>query len=210
MQQKIKRLPPMQVRRSRRWPSVENVLLACMLAAALLVPYMTVLVPLREAMLSVKTEMCGGDIDFVVTGTSGQMYTSLSASAGAPPSSDVRNAELAVNEILSGEAKRNGITKYSIWEGGSIGLLLARRQQLYPDSRKSSTFAVRMTGTITSLQFCRVWVCGLACQKQRPAKSWPISAVKKPLSGCSRWKHFGFATLAPDIAGALGHCHLHC
>eukprot|EP00913_Durusdinium_trenchii_P024855 g23329.t1 len=69
MQQKIKRLPPMQVRTSRRWKSVENVLLACMLAAALLVPYMTVLVPLREAMLSVKTEMCGGDIDFVVTGT---------------------------------------------------------------------------------------------------------------------------------------------
>eukprot|EP00913_Durusdinium_trenchii_P015822 g14869.t2 len=69
LQQKIKRLPPMQVRRSRRWPSVENVLLACMLAAALLVPYMIVLAPLRATMLSVKREMCGGLVDFVITGT---------------------------------------------------------------------------------------------------------------------------------------------
>ncbi|CAK9100246.1 Protein NLRC3 [Durusdinium trenchii] len=136
MQQKIKRLPPMQVRRSRRWPSVENVILACMLAAALLVPWMTVLVPLRETMLSVKREMCGGDIDFVIAGTSGQMYTALSVSTGAPPSADVIHAETAVHEILSGEARRNGRVEYSIWEGGSFGLLAARRNQVYPDFKK--------------------------------------------------------------------------
>ncbi|CAK9069507.1 unnamed protein product [Durusdinium trenchii] len=123
LQQKIKRLPPMQVRRSRRWPSVENVLLACMLAAALLVPYMIVLAPLRATMLSVKREMCGGLVDFVITGTSGQMYTALSASAGAVTSAEVRNAELAVHEILSGEATKNGRPKYSIWEGGVIRII---------------------------------------------------------------------------------------
>lgn len=66
IQQKVKKLPPVRIKKSRRWPRLENLMLASLLTAALLWPYLLVLAPLRETMLTVKMEMCGGKLDFAM------------------------------------------------------------------------------------------------------------------------------------------------
>ena len=75
LQQKIKRLPPVRIKKSRRWPNVENILLGSMLLAALFVPYLFILVPLRDTMILVKKEMCGGNLDFAMASQSGMLMT---------------------------------------------------------------------------------------------------------------------------------------
>ena len=47
-QQQIQRLPPVMMRKSRRWPRMENLVLACILLAGLLLPDVLLLSPLRD------------------------------------------------------------------------------------------------------------------------------------------------------------------
>ena len=66
LQQKIQRLPPCMLKKSSRWPQVENLLLASILMAALGLPYFLLLSPLKDDMLAVKTALCGGELTFAV------------------------------------------------------------------------------------------------------------------------------------------------
>ena len=66
LQQQIQRLPPVMMRKSNRWPRVENLVLAGILMAGLILPYFLLLSPLTDDMLAVKTQMCGGSLEFAV------------------------------------------------------------------------------------------------------------------------------------------------
>ncbi|CAE7697022.1 VPS11 [Symbiodinium sp. CCMP2592] len=67
LQQQIQELPPVQVRRARRCHRAENLVLASLLAASLLLPYALLLRPLSQQMLLAKRELCFGDLDFVTS-----------------------------------------------------------------------------------------------------------------------------------------------
>ncbi|CAE7763722.1 NLRC3 [Symbiodinium sp. CCMP2456] len=66
LQQKIQTLQPVKIKKSRRCPSLENVVLFSALSAALLLPYLLILAPLKETMLQVKYELCGGEQRFAM------------------------------------------------------------------------------------------------------------------------------------------------
>ena len=65
-QQQIQRLPPVMMRKSSRWPRVENLVLACILLTGLLLPYFLLLLPLTDDMLAVKKQLCGGTLTFAL------------------------------------------------------------------------------------------------------------------------------------------------
>ncbi|CAE7791016.1 NLRC3 [Symbiodinium sp. CCMP2592] len=66
LQQKIQILQPVKIKKSRRSPRLENVVLFSVLSAALVLPYLLILAPLRETMLQVKYELCGGQQQFAM------------------------------------------------------------------------------------------------------------------------------------------------
>ena len=116
IQQKVKKLPPVRIKKSVRWPRFENLMLVCMLSAALLWPYLLVLVPLRDTMVAVKREMCGGHLDFALA-QNNQLLWSIETQA-ADDELEQQFVQLGVEEMAFperfSEPKAASIQEFSL------------------------------------------------------------------------------------------------
>ena len=66
IQHAVQNLPPAVIPHSWRSSRVETLLLLAVLLASLIIPYTLLVEPLGAEMLSVKRELCGGNLTFVV------------------------------------------------------------------------------------------------------------------------------------------------
>lgn len=62
----VQSLEPLKMTYSRRRSQSETWTLCVLLVATILIPYLTLLVPLSDAMVAVKQELCGGNQTFVL------------------------------------------------------------------------------------------------------------------------------------------------